>query len=69
MTNHPNRRPPRWLADAQTLADQRIAATRWPDGDGVHVLTRDQLAQVIRDAVIYGFAEGLRCRQIEDAPR
>ncbi len=66
MTNHPGRKPPAWVAHAQAAADQRIAATHWPDGPGAHMLTRDQLAQVIRDAVVYGYREGLRYRQIND---
>lgn len=65
MTNHPGRRQPAWVAHAQAAADERIAATAWPKGDGVHMLTRDQLAQVIRDAVVYGYAQGLRYRQID----
>jgi len=61
MTNHPERRQPAWVADAQAVAAERIAATRWPESDdGAHVLTRDELQQVIRDAVVWGYSRGLR---------
>ncbi len=58
MTIHPGRKPPAWMADAQAAADRRIEATRWPDTNGMHLLTREQLAQVIRDAVVWGYGRG-----------
>lgn len=60
MTNHPGRKPPAWVADAQAAAAERIAATRWPEGDGAHVLTRAELQQAIADAVIWGYGQGRR---------
>ncbi len=69
MTNHPGRKPPGWLADAQSAADERIAATRWPDGDGAHVLTRADLQQTIRDAVVYGYHRGRLEAQTPDTAK
>lgn len=69
MSNHPGRRQPAWVAHAQAAAEERIAATRWPDGDGARMLTSDQLAQLIREAVVYGYGRGLRHRQIHDSAR
>lgn len=60
MTNHPGRRKPTWVADAEAVAAERIAATQWPAGDGTHILTRAELQQVITDAVVHGYGHGLR---------
>lgn len=62
MTNHPGRTPPAWVADAEALAASRIAATRWPEGDGLHVLTRARMQQVLRDTVVWAYGEGLRAQ-------
>lgn len=62
MTNHPGRRKPAWVADAEAVAAQRIAATRWPEGDGAHVLTTAELQQIIRDAVVWAYGQGLQAQ-------
>jgi len=57
MTNHLGRKPPAWLARAEAVAAERIAATRWPDGDAA-LLTRAELERVIHDAVVWAYGRG-----------
>lgn len=59
MTNHPGRKQPAWVADAEAVAAARIAATRWPDGDAV-LMTRADVERLMRDSVVHGYGMGLR---------
>lgn len=60
MANHPGRRSPAWVADAEAVAAARIASTHWPEGDGVHVMSRADVERLMRDSIVHGYGMGLR---------
>jgi len=66
--NHPGRKPPAWLADAQAVAAERIASTRWPEGDTV-LMSRAELQQIMRDSIVHGYGMGLRAAALQLTPR
>jgi len=56
MTNHPSRG---WRRRAQAAADAEVARWRWdPRPDGAYILTREQLAGMVRDIYLRGFEAG-----------
>lgn len=69
MTNHPGRRKPSWVADAEAVADARIAAIQWQVGDGAYLVTPAELRQMLREAIISAYGAGLRAQIIPPCRR
>lgn len=55
MTNHPNRS---WRRAMHVAADFHLAGYRWPEGDGAHVMSSEQLREALRAAYLAGYADG-----------
>ena len=55
MPNHPNRS---WRRAMHTAADAHLASYRWPEGEGLQVMTLEQLREALRAAYLAGYADG-----------
>jgi hypothetical protein len=61
MANHPNRN---WRRVMDAAAEAHLSGYCWPDG-GAHVMTPDELREVLRAAFVAGYTAGRDSR----APR
>ena len=58
MTKSDTPKGPHWIQAAEAAAAERIASTRMPP-DGVAVmLSREQVAQLIRDTAVWAYGRG-----------
>ena len=58
MPTRPTPETPPWLQAAETAAADRLASVQIPPDSVVLMLSRDQVAQLIRDTVVWAYGRG-----------
>lgn len=58
MSHSTATQPPTWLSAAEAAAAQRLAAARIPPGSVVLMLSRDEVARLIRETVVWAYGQG-----------
>jgi len=54
----PDTKPPSWLSAAQAAAADRLASIQIPPDSVVLMLSRDEVAQLVRDTVVWAYGRG-----------
>jgi len=54
----PDTKPPSWLPAAQAAAADRLASIQIPPDSVLLILSRDEVAKLIRDTVVWAYGRG-----------
>ena len=58
MTKSDRRQRPDWIQAAEAAAAERIASIRMPPDGAAVMLSRQQVAQLIRDTAVWAYGRG-----------
>ena len=58
MTKHTDPERPSWLQAAEAAADNRLASIQMPADRLALLMSREQVAQLIRDTVVWAYGRG-----------